>query len=597
MPIQMNTFWSDLGIVSGNTSANNQYDLYKGLTFNDGFVCASQYDFFTHLETNRYEFFKSYNSVDSDIVDEYTFYKNTDDVRIYDFTTFYTYAGSYITNVPVTPTPTPTSTATPTPTPSSTSTPTPTTTSTATPTPTRTATPTPTPTPVFTTEYQEILNYATTNSYPLPSSAQQLLQNQMIVDLKAAGIWSALDLFYVFANDGSQSFATLNWKNPSATYQIGFINSPLYYTNLGLQGDNTDAYLTIGWKPTNGVNYQQNNASRFAWVFTGTSDNSKAIDITNDGTNVTSYSNSVDLRINSGGNNLSSAFDFTGDNMLKFISRTSGSNVYLRNGSTTGTRTASSTALVASNVTLLGRASGNASATGISIYGVGSSLSGLDDDLNTILENYMNEITPPIVSYSTNFNSGANVDTYNFTGLTTGAGLLVIGFTWEASTQQIPTSVTVNGSAATLAYSDISAGPGVAFYTIANTATTVNVDINLGTGAGGLRIIGGLWRINNYSSTTPTSTAIDVTSSNSTGATITLTGITQYSVGVALQTNGSVSTPVTWVGATENFDVDAADAGMRAAGASFSETGTSLTISTSYPTSAQNTKLVGLAFK
>lgn len=31
----MNTFWSDLGVVSGNTSATNQYDLFNGLTFND----------------------------------------------------------------------------------------------------------------------------------------------------------------------------------------------------------------------------------------------------------------------------------------------------------------------------------------------------------------------------------------------------------------------------------------------------------------------------------------------------------------------------------------------------------------------------------
>lgn len=134
MSVIMNTFWSNLGVVGGNTSATNQYDLFKGLTFNDGFVCASQYDFFTHLGTNRYEFFKSYNSVDSNIVDEYTFYKNTNDVRIYDFYTFYQYAAEYISAVPVTPTPTPTPTLTSTPTPTLTSTSTPTLTSTPTPT-------------------------------------------------------------------------------------------------------------------------------------------------------------------------------------------------------------------------------------------------------------------------------------------------------------------------------------------------------------------------------------------------------------------------------------------------------------------------------
>jgi hypothetical protein len=138
MSVLMNTFWSNLGVVSGNLTATNQYDLWKGITFNDGFVCASQYDFFTHLGTNRYEFFKSYNSTDSNIVDETTFYQNTSDPNIWDYKTFYENAAQYLV-----PPPTPTPTTTPTNTPTQTLTPTPTIT------PTNTLTPTPTPsTPV-----------------------------------------------------------------------------------------------------------------------------------------------------------------------------------------------------------------------------------------------------------------------------------------------------------------------------------------------------------------------------------------------------------------------------------------------------------------
>ena len=141
----MNTFWSNLGVVSGNTQATNQYDLWKGITFNDGFVCASQYDFFTHLGTNRYEFFKSYNSVDSNIVDETTFYQNTSDPDIWDYKTFYENAGQYIVAPAVSPTPTPTNTETPTQTPTTTLTltPTQTPTNTGSPTPTPSATPSP----------------------------------------------------------------------------------------------------------------------------------------------------------------------------------------------------------------------------------------------------------------------------------------------------------------------------------------------------------------------------------------------------------------------------------------------------------------------
>jgi hypothetical protein len=158
----MNTFWSDLGVVSGNTSATNQYDLFNGLTFNDGFVCSSQYDFFTHLGTNRYEFFKSYNSVDSNIIDEYTFFQNTSDPNIYNFNTFFEYAGSFINSVPVTPTPTPTQTITPTPT------------ITPTITPTSTLTPTPTPSAVVLPSVDYITYRTSTtdsNSYSFSSTS------------------------------------------------------------------------------------------------------------------------------------------------------------------------------------------------------------------------------------------------------------------------------------------------------------------------------------------------------------------------------------------------------------------------------------------
>jgi hypothetical protein len=120
----MNTFWSDLGVIGGNTSATNQYEVFNGLTFSGGFTCGSMFDFFKHLITDRFNFFKSYNSVDSNIIDETTFYKNTSDPDIYDFYTFYQNSAKYI-SPSVTPTPTPTPTNTPTQTPTPTPTPTP----------------------------------------------------------------------------------------------------------------------------------------------------------------------------------------------------------------------------------------------------------------------------------------------------------------------------------------------------------------------------------------------------------------------------------------------------------------------------------------
>jgi hypothetical protein len=90
-----------------------------------GQVLNNQFDFFTYQNTTRYEWFKALQGTYPDVWDEYTFYKNTNDARIYDYYTFYKYCGEYLIGTPVTPTPTPTITPTSTPTPTPTNTPTP----------------------------------------------------------------------------------------------------------------------------------------------------------------------------------------------------------------------------------------------------------------------------------------------------------------------------------------------------------------------------------------------------------------------------------------------------------------------------------------
>ena len=57
----------------------------------------------------------------------------------------------------------------------------------------------------FDTDYQAVLNRATTLGYTLPSAPQQILQNQLVLDLKAGGIWDKLDTFALFATNGSNA--------------------------------------------------------------------------------------------------------------------------------------------------------------------------------------------------------------------------------------------------------------------------------------------------------------------------------------------------------------------------------------------------------
>jgi hypothetical protein len=124
----------------------------------------------------------------------------------------------------------------------------------------------------FNAEYQAVLNYARTNNYTLPSPTEQLLQNQLIADLKTSGIWAKLDAFYMFANsaysgvtyDGS-SFARINWKNPTANYGTAAVNLPSIsaaagYTGSAVGGSNQG--INLNFTPsTQGVNFANPNAS------------------------------------------------------------------------------------------------------------------------------------------------------------------------------------------------------------------------------------------------------------------------------------------------------------------------------------------------
>jgi hypothetical protein len=113
----------------------------------------------------------------------------------------------------------------------------------------------------FDADYQSILDYGTTQGYTLPSASQQLLQNQLVVDLKNAGIWSKLDTFGVFATDGDSDFALIDWKRV-ADYTA--INSPTFTTDEGFAGNGTSSFIDTNFNPNTAVgsfNFKLNDAS------------------------------------------------------------------------------------------------------------------------------------------------------------------------------------------------------------------------------------------------------------------------------------------------------------------------------------------------
>ncbi len=120
--------------------------------------------------------------------------------------------------------------------------------------------------PVFDADYKAVLDRATTLGYTKPSGAQQVLQNQLMLDLKAGSIFANLDIFYVLATNGSDDFSRLNWVTP-ASFELVEVNAPTFTADQGWDGDGSTNYLDTTWDAaTDGVNYTQNAASLAAWV-------------------------------------------------------------------------------------------------------------------------------------------------------------------------------------------------------------------------------------------------------------------------------------------------------------------------------------------
>jgi hypothetical protein len=241
-------------------------------------------------------------------------------------------------------------------------------------------------------DYQAILDYATTQGYTLPSVGQQALQNQLVVDLKAAGIWSKLDTFAVFATDGNSDFALIDWIRLS---QYTAVNSPSFTTNSGFRGNGSSAYVNTNFNPsTSGVNYTQNNASRIMW---GVFPTDSAYPESAGGTtaNVTRNAGSNRQLINQSGflsSNSPATWSGTGDR-LRALNRTSSTNVEMFGNTTQLSAAATSSALANQNQWILAGYGGFASSTNIfKIYGMGASLVSENTDLYNALNSYITSL-------------------------------------------------------------------------------------------------------------------------------------------------------------------------------------------------------------
>jgi|688.fasta_scaffold110773_2 hypothetical protein len=241
----------------------------------------------------------------------------------------------------------------------------------------------------FDADYQAILDRGTALGYTLPIASQQIIQNNLVLSLKAGGVWDKLDVFYVFATGtgATTAFASLNWKAP-ASYQA-ILNNPLTFaTNNGLTNTGTGSVSTT-FIPSNGTNkYLLNDASRFAWIHTA---GTGPIDgVSGSASNRFTFDGTLPQNINNGTtSNAIGALSGTG---LKSINRPANNQIRVFQNTNLSVSGSSISSALTTTAQFVFRSLGTYGTHTISVYGMGASLvtAGGDATLNTALYNAIN---------------------------------------------------------------------------------------------------------------------------------------------------------------------------------------------------------------
>jgi hypothetical protein len=242
----------------------------------------------------------------------------------------------------------------------------------------------------FDADYQAVLDYATAQGYTLPSGGQQTLQNDLVVALKAAGVWSKLDTFANFATDGSSNFALIDWKRLS---DYTAINSPTFTSNEGFTGNGTSSYIDSNYNPnTSGVNYTLNDASISIWNNTFVLNNFISGVSSNTFNCLRMSTSSANVRINMDNNNFTPSVDLSdATKKLRQLNRTSATDATAFQDATSSTHLGVSVSVANENQLIL-RASGFYSSTQVAFFAMGASLVAENTNFYNALNTYKTSI-------------------------------------------------------------------------------------------------------------------------------------------------------------------------------------------------------------
>lgn len=138
----------------------------------------------------------------------------------------------------------------------------------------------------FSSEFQPV--YDSWSTKPGVGVAAQM--DTMVAALVAAGVWSKLDLFYLFAaHTNGASEALKNWINPG-TFDATNVHASAFVALEGFTGDGVNDYLNTNWNPnTDGVKFLQDDACAGAYSRSDVQDSSRVFGCAAGGTAVYLY--------------------------------------------------------------------------------------------------------------------------------------------------------------------------------------------------------------------------------------------------------------------------------------------------------------------
>lgn len=222
-----------------------------------------------------------------------------------------------------------------------------------------------------------------------PGQARKSYINDLIVALKTAGVWSKLDVLYVYAAHTEQA-ALLNWIEDALNGTN--TNSMVFTTDEGFKGGATNAYINTGinlGSPPTGLQFSYQDSHIGMYYFSLATSGTR--DLRTDNNSIWFRSDiSLPYGVMNAGTTFTQATKTAGSHHVAYVHNTSFRYVY-REGSSANTQSAAGGG-VSGNLTAGGRVDGTTNAE-FSIFHMGAALTATEiSDMYTAFNTYLTNI-------------------------------------------------------------------------------------------------------------------------------------------------------------------------------------------------------------